>query len=125
MSGPPLLLLLGDQAPEVPSRPDVADRSSLDQQPLGRDLRLRRFDPLGHQRLGDIGVLGHRRPARTRLIELTGLAGQHLAFHRLGVNAADLGGTPIRPDVAVRGNNIHRLPRCQHDGNLSGRFERT
>lgn len=97
MLSPPLLLLRGDQPPEVPGRAGIADGPSLDQQPLRRDLRLRRIDPLRHQGPGHVGAIGHLRPGRTRLVELAGLMGQHLALHGLGVHTADLGGTRYVP----------------------------
>ena len=101
----------GHEPPEVAVRPRIAGRACRRQQPLRRAATVRFADQIEHDRADPIGVLRHRRPLGAFIIQLAGLVGEHLSFHRLRIHAAHLGGGAIRPKTRVRVNSIHVLPR--------------
>ena len=108
---PPRLLLRSHQTTEVPIRPLIPRRLRLHQQPLRGHLPLRIRNPFRHQIPDHISVLSHRPTTSPLTIQLAGLPSQHLPFHRLRIHTTDLRGPPIRTDIPIHRNNIHRLPR--------------
>lgn len=98
------------EPPEVAVRSRVAGRACRRQQPLRGATAVGFADEIEHHCADPIGVLRHRRPLGTFIIQQPGLVGEHLSFHRLGVHTAQLAGGDTTPD-AVRADNIHVLPR--------------
>ena len=107
MPGPPRLLALRDQPPEVPCRPRVAGGLSGRQQPLRRDPPRTGLHPRGHQFRDGVVVTGPRHPPRHH----AGLVPGDHPHHGLVRRAADHSGAAVSAHLAVGRNNVHPFPR--------------
>ena len=116
---PPVLLDLGDQAAEVPRRPRVPGGLSQRQQPLGRDLAVRRADLLGDQ-INHLVVVVFPLLAAQRLVP--GQRPLDDAFDGLVRGAAHLCGATVGAYLPVSGDDVHDFPRRFHSraDSLSG-----
>ncbi|NIL91600.1 hypothetical protein RhoFasSB10_03948 [Rhodococcus fascians] len=111
MVGAPPFLLLGDQAAEVAVRSCVAGLAGDRQDSFRGDSALRFVDPFGYQ-VGDGGVVSFTLgPRRWCVAGLVGFEFVDGAFDGLVGGADEFGGSSIRPDFAVSGNDVHAFLR--------------
>jgi len=108
IEGPVLMQRFRDQAAEVARRPVISGGPRDRQHPLGRHPTLGLVDPLGDQ-------LGHRivitDPLDPRRCAIAGLELLDDAFDGPMGGAAQLGGSPIRPDLLIGRNDVHAVLR--------------
>ena len=113
----PQRFLLSHQAAEVPRRARITGRAGDRQQPLGRDPATRLRHPLSHHVAHRVEIARPRRPLR-RLA--AGFGAFHNPLDRLMRGAAQLGGTTIRTDLPIGGDDVHSLPRRLQWNSLGG-----